>query len=112
MSYPEKWLQSLKDRSDIVAVVKKYPGLKLKAIKREGKVLEYRALCPFHQEKTPSFFVVHNKQFFHCFGCGAHGGVFTFITRYEGLTHVAAIRKVARMYGMRLPYKQKEKLKA
>lgn len=106
MPYPKKWLQSLSGRVDIVKVVKKYlPDLKHTPVERGGQAhLEYKAFCPFHAEKTLSFFVTGEKQFYHCFGCGAHGDVFKFLMEYKGSTYPEAIREVAKRAGVKLPY--------
>ncbi len=112
MPYPKDWLLDLKYSSqvDIVKVVRKYiPELKHTPVKRGGGTKEYVALCPFHAEKTPSFFVTGSKQFYHCFGCGAHGSVFQFLMEYKGSTFPEAVREIAKMAGVKLPYLKRKK---
>ncbi|MEZ8221261.1 DNA primase [Candidatus Fervidibacteria bacterium JGI MDM2 JNZ-1-D12] len=84
----------IRDQANIVEVVSAYVRL-LPA----GK--NYKALCPFHQEKTPSFYVSPEKGLWHCFGCGAGGDVIDFVQRIEGLTFTEAIAKLARQLGIR-----------
>jgi len=111
MPYPIEWLEDLKFRTDIVTVVKKYlPALRHTPYGHRNSI-EYKTLCPFHREKTASFFVSYNKQFYHCFGCGAHGNVFNFLENFKNLTFPEAVREVARMSGVKLPHK-KRKLKS
>ena len=93
---PESFIQELLSRIDIVEVINKVVPLK-----RTGK--NYMACCPFHREKTPSFSVSPQKQFFKCFGCGASGSVIGFVMKYEGLGYVEAVRKLAESVGMTVP---------
>ncbi len=93
---PEAFIDELLQRVDIVDVV----GARL-ALKRAGK--EYQALCPFHDERTPSFAVVPQKQFFHCFGCGAHGSAIKFLMDYEGMAFPDAVEQLAAQLGMKVP---------
>ena len=79
--------------SDIVAVIASYFPLK-----RAGT--EFRAICPFHQEKTPSFFVNPSKQSYYCHGCGAGGAVFNFLMRYESIDFPEAVRRLASRAGI------------
>jgi DNA primase len=83
-------------RLDIVEVVNARVPLK-----KAGK--DYMACCPFHQEKTPSFTVSQDKQFFHCFGCGEHGSAIGFVMNYEGLSFPEAVEELAREAGMEVP---------
>jgi len=76
------------------------------AIKKHGR--EYHALCPFHNEKSPSFTINDEKNFFHCFGCGAHGDAIEFIKRYERLTYPETIERLARDAGIALPEPSRE----
>jgi DNA primase len=71
------------------------------ALKKAGR--EYMACCPFHNEKTPSFTVSPNKQFYHCFGCGVHGSAISFLMEYENLEYVEAIEALARTAGVSIP---------
>lgn len=93
---PESFIQELLSRIDIVEVINKVSPLK-----RTGK--NFMCCCPFHKEKTPSFSVSQQKQFFKCFGCGASGNVIGFLMRYEGLSYPEAIRKLAEAIGMTVP---------
>ena len=93
---PESFIQELLSRIDIVEVINKVSPLK-----RTGK--NFMCCCPFHKEKTPSFSVSQQKQFFKCFGCGAAGNVIGFVMRYEGLSYPDAIRKLAESIGMTVP---------
>lgn len=93
---PESFIQELLSRIDIVEVINKVSPLK-----RTGK--NFMCCCPFHKEKTPSFSVSQQKQFFKCFGCGASGNIIGFLMRYEGLSYPEAIRKLAESIGMTVP---------
>src|SRR6202161_4701068 len=72
-------------------------------VRLRGAGRNFVGLCPFHNEKTPSFSVNAECGFFHCFGCGVGGSVFNFITRVEGLTFPEAVRSLAKKYGVTLP---------
>lgn len=96
MSIPDAFLQELKARCDLESVVSRYVSLK-----KSGRGL--MGLCPFHNEKTPSFHVLPEQQFFHCFGCNAGGDVITFIMKIENLSYVDAVRFLAEQAGMRMP---------
>jgi len=93
---PEDFIQELLARVDIVDVVGKYVQLK-----KGGQNLQ--GLCPFHQEKTPSFTVSPTKQFYHCFGCGAHGTAIRFVMEHVGLSFPDAVRHLADSVGMVVP---------
>ena len=93
---PQEFIQSLLARVDIVDVVDRYVKLK-----KSGS--NFSACCPFHTEKTPSFTVSPSKQFYHCFGCGAHGNAVGFVMEYSGLTYPEAIRSLAETVGMQVP---------
>jgi len=93
---PDSFKQDLLNRVDIVDVVSRYVQLK------KGGA-NYLGLCPFHAEKTPSFTVSQSKQFYHCFGCGAHGNAIGFLMAYAGLGYVDALRDLAGSVGMQLP---------
>ncbi len=90
---PEDVIAQIKERVDITDVVSGYV-----ALTRAGQNL--KGLCPFHSEKTPSFTVSPSKQIFHCFGCGAGGNVFTFLTRLEGGSFPEAVRELGRRVGI------------
>ncbi len=93
---PDQVVDEVRTRADIVEIVGEHVPLK-----KAGK--EYRALCPFHQEKTPSFYVIPNKQFYNCFGCGKSGDVFTFLMERLGLDFQDAVRSLATRYGVTIP---------
>ncbi|GAA5783966.1 DNA primase [Chitiniphilus shinanonensis] len=93
---PDSFIQDLLNRVDIVDVVERYLPLK-----KAGQ--NYAACCPFHKEKSPSFTVSPTKQFYHCFGCGAHGSAVGFVMEYEGLSYPEAIRKLAESVGLQVP---------
>ncbi len=93
---PESFIQELLSRVDIVDVVERYITLK-----KAGA--NYQACCPFHSEKTPSFTVSPSKQFYHCFGCGAHGSAIGFVMQYSGLGFVEAVEELAGQLGMPVP---------
>lgn len=95
-----------RDRSDVVEVVRTAADLReviadYLPLKKSGS--RYRALCPFHTEKTPSFYVDADKQLFYCFGCGAGGDVFKFLMLYEKMEFPEALRTLAARYGIALP---------
>ncbi|MFW5927477.1 MAG: DNA primase [Wenzhouxiangella sp.] len=94
---PEAFIESLLERIDIVEVISARVDLK-----PAGRG-EFKALCPFHDEKTPSFTVSTDKQFYHCFGCGAHGTAIGFVMEYEGLEFPAAIEELAHAAGLEVP---------
>jgi DNA primase len=93
---PESFIEELLGRVDIVEVVQRHVPLK-----RAGR--EFQACCPFHDEKTPSFTVSPQKQFYHCFGCGAHGSAIGFMMNYEGLEFPDAVEELARQASMKVP---------
>lgn len=97
MVYPSDFAQTLKQHADIVRVVGDYVSLK------KAGAQNYSGLCPFHKEKTPSFSVHATRQFYHCFGCGASGDVFSFVQKIENITFPEAIRAVAQKLGIALP---------
>lgn len=99
---PESFIKDLLDRVDIVDVVSPYVSLKKKGINWFG-------LCPFHHEKTGSFSVNQNKQFFKCFGCGAHGNAVGFLMQYKGITYPEAIRELAQSVGLPVPEERGER---
>lgn len=100
-----KFLDELRSRISIAEVI----GEKVKLQKR-GR--EYTGLCPFHQEKTPSFTINESKGFYHCFGCGAHGDAVSFLMEKEGLPFIDAVKKLAARVGMSLPPLSKENQEA
>ena len=96
MAITDEFKQELKARTDIADVISSYVQLK-----KSGRNLV--GLCPFHNEKTPSFNVSRENSFFHCFGCGAGGDVITFIMKIENLDYVDAVKLLAERAGMTLP---------
>ena len=96
MRYSDEILNEVRENSDIVEVISQYVHLK-----RSGR--NYFGLCPFHNEKSPSFSVSPDKQIFHCFGCGVGGNVFTFISKIEGIGYKEAIENLADRAGIVLP---------
>jgi DNA primase len=93
---PEDVLDEIQARADLAELIGRYVPLR-----RAGR--HFKALCPFHREKTPSFMVNADKQIFHCFGCGVGGNVFSFLMQQERLTFPEAVRQVAEQVGVRLP---------
>ena len=93
---PQSFIQDLLNRVDIVDVVGRYVQLK------KGGA-NFMGLCPFHNEKSPSFTVSPTKQFYHCFGCGAHGTAISFLIEYSGLGFVEAVKDLAQNVGMVVP---------
>ena len=93
---PDAFIDELLARTDIVEVV----GARV-PLKRQGK--EYSACCPFHDERSPSFTVSPTKQFYHCFGCGAHGTALSFLMNYDRLEFLDAVEELARRNGMEVP---------
>src|SRR5437016_13165516 len=97
MANPGDFAQTLKEQADIVRVIGDYVKLK------KAGAHNFSGLCPFHQEKTPSFSVHATLQFFHCFGCGVPGDVFSFVQQIENVTFPEAVRLVAQKMGIALP---------
>jgi DNA primase len=93
---PQHFIDELVARTDIVEVI----GSRVQ-LKKAGR--EYKACCPFHDEKTPSFWVSVDKQFYHCFGCGAHGTVLGFLMEYDHLGFVEAVEDLAARTGLEVP---------
>ncbi|MCG8058121.1 MAG: CHC2 zinc finger domain-containing protein, partial [Candidatus Thiodiazotropha endolucinida] len=93
---PTHFIDQLLNRVDIVDVINRRVTLK-----KAGK--EFQACCPFHDEKTPSFTVSPSKQFYHCFGCGAHGSAIGFLMEYDNLGFVEAVEELAQSAGLEVP---------
>ena len=89
--------ETVKQQADIVRIVGDYVKLK------KAGAQNYSGLCPFHNEKTPSFSVHATRQFYHCFGCGVSGDVFSFVQKIENITFPEAVRLVAQKLGIALP---------
>ncbi len=105
MAIPNHFIQELLNRVDIVDVVDAAVPLK-----KAGA--NYIACCPFHGEKTPSFTVSQTKQFYHCFGCGAHGTAISFLMEYQGLGFVDAVEDLAKRIGVVVPQEARDTPKA
>jgi DNA primase len=102
---PPDFIQTLLGRVDIVDVIDKQVHLK-----KSGS--NYVACCPFHKEKTPSFSVSQTKQFYHCFGCGAHGTALGFVMEYSGLSFVDAVKELAESVGLQVPQVENKEVEA
>ncbi len=98
MYYSEEFVEEVRQRNDIIDVISGYVNLK-----KSGS--NFTGLCPFHNEKTPSFSVSGTKQMYYCFGCGAGGNVYTFLMEYENLTFPEALEQLAERAGIALPEK-------
>jgi DNA primase len=96
MFYPEDLIEEIRMKNDIVDVISNY-------VKLQRKGSSHFGLCPFHNEKSPSFSVSQGKQMYYCFGCGAGGNVFTFVMEYENYTFQEAIKYLADRVGVELP---------
>ncbi|RKY38568.1 MAG: DNA primase, partial [Candidatus Omnitrophota bacterium] len=95
MFFPQEIIKEIQERADIVEVISNYFPLK-----KAGSL--FKTLCPFHQEKTPSFIVNPQKQIFHCFGCGVGGNVFSFLMRQENISFPEAVEMLARQTGVNI----------
>src|ERR1700745_1857412 len=96
MALPPGFLDELRSRISLSGLI----GRRVK-LARRGR--EYAGLCPFHHEKTPSFYVVEDKGFFHCFGCGAHGDAIGFVMRADNLDFIEAVERLAGEAGIAVP---------
>ena len=96
MYYPDEVIEEVRMKNDIVDVISGY-------VKLQKKGANYFGLCPFHNEKSPSFSVSPGKQMYYCFGCGAGGNVFTFLMEYENFSFPEALKYLAERAGMELP---------
>lgn len=96
MYYSEDLVEEIRMKNDIVDVVSNY-------VKLQRRGSSYMGLCPFHNEKSPSFSVSGEKQLYYCFGCGAGGNVFTFVMEYENYSFQEALKYLADRVGMTLP---------
>ncbi|WKZ69864.1 MAG: DNA primase [Melioribacteraceae bacterium] len=105
MRIPESKIEEILNASDIVDVVSAYVQLK-----KRGK--NFFGICPFHQEKTPSFAVNDEKQIYHCFGCGNGGNVFKFLMEYKSISFVEAVQEMAEQLGIKIEYDQNISAKA
>ena len=108
MFYSEDVIEDVRQKNDVVDVISSY-------VKLQKKGSNYMGLCPFHNEKSPSFSVSRTKQMYHCFGCGVGGNIFTFIMEYENYSFTEAVKYLADRAGITLPegeYSEEEKRKA
>ncbi|MBD3639946.1 MAG: DNA primase [Marinobacter sp.] len=94
---PQRFVEDLLDRIDLAELI----GSRI-TLKKAGA--NYKACCPFHDEKTPSFNVRPDKGFYHCFGCGAHGDAISFVREFEGLGFTEAVEELAKRAGLEVPY--------
>src|SRR3989338_7114295 len=94
-------VDTIKERLDIAEVISGY-------IKLEKAGVSFKARCPFHNEKTPSFFVSPLRQSYYCFGCGVKGDIFTFVEEMEGLDFCEALKLLAEQAGVELEYQRSE----
>jgi len=101
---PQQFIEEVQSRTDIAELISGYIPLK-----KTGR--NFKGICPFHGEKTPSFIVSPQKQIFHCFGCGEGGGVFQFLTLIEKVTFPEAVEMLAKGLGMALPYQKSKSVK-
>ena len=96
MSLTPQWLDELRNRVSLSGVI----GRSIR-VQKAGR--EFKACCPFHNEKTPSFTINDEKGFYHCFGCGAHGDVIRWMTDHQGLPYIEAVKELAAQAGMDMP---------
>ncbi len=97
MANPGDFAHTVKEQADIVRIVGEYVKL------RKSGAQNFQGLCPFHQEKSPSFSVHATRQFFHCFGCGASGDVFAFVQKLENISFPEAVRLIAEKLNIPMP---------
>ena len=97
MTSSDNFKETLKQQADIVRIVGDYVKL------RKAGAQNFSGLCPFHSEKTPSFSVHATRQFYHCFGCGASGDVFSFVQKAENISFPEAVRLIAQKLGVPMP---------
>lgn len=102
MGFPNNALDQIRQRLSLLDAVRR----KVPSLKKKGK--GYWACCPFHNEKSPSFQVLEQEQFYHCFGCGAHGDIFTFTMETEGGTFPEVVERLAQQAGVDLPKEQQD----
>lgn len=96
MRFPDRLIEEIRERNDLADVIAMYVPLK-----RAGR--HFKARCPFHAERTPSFVVSPEKQVYHCFGCGAGGNVYSFLMQHERMGFADAVRFLAKRAGVSLP---------
>ena len=104
MAFPLYFLEQLRERINIVDLISR-------SVRLQRRGSEWIGLCPFHPEKTPSFHVVPDKQFYHCFGCGAHGDGLKFLREHHNLPFLEAVQELADMAGLDMPARDPERQK-
>ena len=104
MSIPNHILDQLNSQADLVGIIGKHTTLK-----RAGK--EFKGNCPFHGEKTPSFYVNPQKNVYNCFGCGVGGNAISFLRDYENHTFMEEVRELSRQTGIEIPKEDKKDLR-
>ena len=97
MRIPEHTIEEIRSSANIVDIISSYV-----ALRKRGK--NFIGLCPFHQEKTPSFTVSEEKQIFHCFGCHAGGNVYKFLMEYKSISFIEAVQEIAESVGITLNF--------
>ena len=102
---PQHFIDELVARADIAELI----GTRV-PLKKQGK--EFKACCPFHGEKTPSFTVVPDKGFYHCFGCGAHGTALGFLMDHDHMSFVEAVEELAERVGLEVPREDNQTVRA
>ena len=102
MYYPDEIVEEVRSRNDIVDIISGY-------VRLQKRGSNYFGLCPFHNEKSPSFSVSPGKQMYYCFGCGAGGNVITFLMEYENYTFAEALKVLADRAGVTLPQEDNSK---
>ena len=105
MKYSQELIQRIKDRVKVSDILSR----QVKLI--PAGHMRYKALCPFHNEKTPSFIISDDKQNYHCFGCGAHGDIISFLTEKENYNFADAMQELAQIAGVALPKVQYDEKK-
>ena len=103
MSIPPRFLEQLRGRLTLSEII----GRRIK-VTRAGR--EHKACCPFHKEKTPSFTINDDKQFYHCFGCGAHGDIVKFVMEYDNISFRDAVEQLASQAGMEVPQQSAQEI--
>ena len=101
MRFSQEIIEKVREACDVVEIVGEHVSLK-----KSGQ--NFKGLCPFHSERTPSFTVSPAKQVYHCFGCGAGGNVISFVMQVENLSFVEAVRSLAKRKGIELPRERSE----
>src|SRR5262245_46743934 len=104
MPIPPRFMDEIRNRLTLSEVI----GKRMRLV-RAGR--EQKGCCPFHKEKTPSFTVNDDKQFYHCFGCGAHGDVIGFVMQHDNLSFIDAIEMLAAQAGLQVPRPDPEEIK-